>query len=56
VQPQIKEVSEVANREQRSNREKKKAKAPRQKAPAAQVSPFGRSQGAGSAKSGKKHR
>jgi hypothetical protein len=42
----------MANREQKSSREKRKPKAEKSKAPAAQASPFARPQGAAGVKSG----
>ena len=42
----------MANREQRSSREKRKPKAEKPKTAVAQASPFARTQGAGVAKSG----
>jgi hypothetical protein len=48
----------MANREQKSSREKRKPKAEKSKAPAAQASPFARAPGAGGPKGhpGKKAR
>lgn len=48
----------MANREQKGNREKRKPKADKQKAPTAQTTPFARVQGASNPKSnvGKKGR
>lgn len=42
----------MANREQRSSREKRKPKAEKPKAPATQASPFARTLGANNPKSG----
>jgi len=48
----------MANREQKSSREKRKPKAKKPKAPGAQISPFARVEGAGNFKgnAGKKGR